>query len=137
MDSDIEVPIRISYLHVQAATTWPNASGASADYDEAKIMVAENDASAQSNLMTDLPAAPPRNEVDIGVFDQLMRFNVQTLHECAHLATRRIRRLTVGHYSLEFEKMSELVDLVEVNASSSDHEQDAKLSDAANLAVCQ
>jgi hypothetical protein len=58
---------------------------------------------------------PPCEEINIGVIDQLVRLDVEILHELVRLANADIRGFIIGQHNLKFKKVPQLFDFVEVN----------------------
>jgi hypothetical protein len=66
-----------------------------------------------------------------------VRLDAESLHEFARLADADVRWFIISQNNLEFKKVPQLFDFVEVNACSPHQEQYAVLSDAADLAIRQ
>ena len=56
-------------------------------------------------------------EINVGVFNQLVWLDVETPHEFARLTNAGVRRLIVGQHNLEFKKVPQLLHRVDMNAS--------------------
>jgi hypothetical protein len=63
--------------------------------------------------------ASPCEEIDIGIFDQLVWLDVKFLHEFARILNASIRRFIVNPHELELKKIPQLLDFVDMNARSS------------------
>ena len=76
-------------------------------------------------------------KIDVGAFDELMRFDAERCHDLLRFEPAAARGLVIDQHDFQLKEMAQPLNVVEMHSGATDEKQSAVFDHAARLSVGQ